>query len=161
MYKKDTIPKNVKSIVWLNCMHNVDNRLAQCWTCSYFVRFPESLKHHFIKPHIELNYGSNIYIEGVGEFGHIISEFNGGLPNENNLVIQCKKCNTTLGKNNLLYNNKSDTVMLDSYIFNNYNESHEFMIEEYKCSHINTLTQKKCSLYRINGRDKCHIHINT
>ena len=53
---------------------------------------------------------------GVGEFGHLESEHKGGLISLNNLRIQCKKCNTSLGSKNILLSNYTnmDQVMVES-----------------------------------------------
>jgi hypothetical protein len=169
--KKEIISKSTKVSVWLRDMHPMDNRIAQCFTCDKFVRYPEALKHHFEKPHILLPYKDtkhidnhlNIYLaNGIGEFGHIISEHNDGKATEDNLVIQCKRCNTSLGKANIELHTKDDIVMLDSSIFSNSNNSDEcaFQKTEYKCSCIiDPVHNRQCNNYRIAGRDKCQTHL--
>lgn len=171
--KKETIKKEVKEAVWIKHMCPYDNRIAQCFTCNKFVRYPESLKYHYEQPHIEVKYkkqASDVYNEvyhdifmiGCAEFGHVISERNGGKATVDNLVIQCKKCNTHLNSKNLTNDMKADVIMVDASTISTASDENinsDFSCEEYKCSYINKTTKKQCNNHRLSGRMKCQTHL--
>lgn len=92
---KEYIPNNLEKLVWKKCSHPSDPRLAICATCGCSVYIPQSISK--IDP-TRLPYDD---IMGPGEMGHIISEKNGGKVSFENLIIQCKECNTSWGSNNL------------------------------------------------------------
>lgn len=171
--KKEHIPKDVKETVWMIYMNKADNRIAQCFTCEKYVRYPEILKHHYEHPHIELKYKKKYVVDdphldiilssSCAEFGHIISEYNGGKATADNLVIQCKDCNLKLHTNNITHCMKSDTVMIDINVLVNGHDDNtncDYSLEEYKCSYIiNKNINKQCNNKRLDGRDRCQIHL--
>jgi len=108
--KKDHIPLSVKKEVWRQYRHPSNALIAQCGTCEILVRLPQSLAPFYNI----VSFNPNDYkLVGVAEFGHIISEYNGGTATTDNLIIQCKHCNTSLGSNNIKFKNV-DTLMLDN-----------------------------------------------
>ena len=157
---KQKIPNNIKNNVWLrSCKYGCDIRFTQCYTCDNFVMIPESIrKYHNINYdllHIFVNQKIK-HISGVGEFGHIISEKNGGTVYEDNLIVQCKYCNCKNGSFNIDIKsiNIHDSIMID------YNEETdiEMGISNVTCCQIlknGVLCKNKC----IFNRDKCHIHL--
>ena len=151
--KKESILSSVKQKVWKRDCHKSDNRVAQCATCEAIVRAPQSIIKS-LKIKDTLISSSDLYeCSGVGEFGHIISEYNGGKASVSNLRIQCKKCNTSLGSNNMVIP-KLDTVMLDSEEINT-----SFMDVDYyneTCNHI--VKDRKCKNKPLKNREYCHIH---
>ena len=163
MFKKskEKITDEVKNRVWLKYSNKMgDIRFTQCCTCEHFVMIPESIRkfHNINYDILQIFVNQKIKgVLGVGEFGHIISEKNGGKACENNLIIQCKYCNTKNGSNNIDYRiiNNRDTIMIDC------NEEIDIemgILEDY-CCHINKnglFCKNKCLF----NRDKCHIHTN-
>ena len=151
--RKETILTSVKQKVWKRDCHKSDNRVAQCATCEIIVRAPQSIIKS-LKIKDTLISSSDLYeCNGVGEFGHIISEHNGGKATVSNLRIQCKKCNTSLGANNMIIP-KLDAVMLDSEEI-----SSSFMEIDYyneTCNHI--VKDRKCKNKPLKNREYCHIH---
>lgn len=105
---KNNIPLTIKKKVWQLYAHPADNRFAQCATCETIVKYPESLKKYYKNKNIL----PSIYC-GVGEFGHIIPEAIGGKETVDNLMIQCKDCNTKLGTKILEIPEDMDIVMMD------------------------------------------------
>jgi len=103
--KKDNIPAKVKQQVWdyYSVLLGRDPRIAQCYTCPQFLRYPKSLKLYLQKKY-NLN---NDFMEELDRlpdeqlklaaFGHICAEAKGGLTNVCNLVLQCNTCNQRLG----------------------------------------------------------------
>ena len=151
--RKETILTSVKQKVWKRDCHKSDNRVAQCATCETIVRAPQSIIKS-LKIKDTLISSSELYeCRGVGEFGHIVSEHNGGKATVSNLRIQCKKCNTSLGSNNMVIP-KLDAVMLDSEEI-----SSSFMEVDYyneTCNHI--VKYRKCKNRPLKNREFCHIH---
>ena len=135
--KKDLIKKQEKILTWIKCMHPKDNRIAQCHTCEFFVRYPQSIKEYFnIIPERNSGYfnkesyilhSSIIMANDVGQFGHIISENNGGEPVADNLVIQCRSCNSRLGSKNMTTDDHADTIMVDDNIFTKFDDNWRFI----------------------------------
>ena len=159
LYKKEKIPDLLKNKIWLKYSNYIDIRFTQCCTCESLVMIPESIrKYHNINYDIINIYvnGEKIKIAGTGEFGHIISEKNGGNINEENLIIQCKKCNTKQGSNdiNLTWINTRDIVMIDENIITDiemgcYCENCDYILSNgVKC-------KNKCLF----NRDRCYIHL--
>ena len=103
--KKDNIPIHIKISVWNKCsIYPLHPEITKCQTCNNLVMMPQALKHltdltYDIKP-IYID-GKQKNISGVAEFGHIISENNCGKVHEDNLIIQCKTCNTRQGSKNI------------------------------------------------------------
>ena len=80
--RKDTISVEIKNKVWKKCsIYPLNREITKCYTCDNFVLIPESIRHlNEVSYNIQTIYGNGkkININGVGEFGHIISEYNGG-----------------------------------------------------------------------------------
>ena len=160
LYKKDKIPDFIKNNVWLKYSKYIhDIRFSQCCTCENLVMIPESIRKYH-----NINYDIlNIYVDqkikgvcGTGEFGHIISEKNGGTINENNLIIQCKKCNTKQGSKNIDFGliNTRDVVMVDK----NFDTDIEMGTYSEYCSYILTRGES-CKNKCLFNRDRCYIHL--
>ena len=148
--RKQLIPLSVKTNVWLTYHHPIDIRIAQCCTCDNIIRIPESLRKYFELSIEDLPYKCN----GVAEFGHIISEYNGGKATIDNLKPQCKTCNTKLGSNNM-ENISIDSVMISS----------ENMIDTMNINNTNEYCLKfldnkfrQCRNTPITGSQYCHVH---
>tara|TARA_R110002074_G_scaffold47869_2_gene122636 strand:- start:419 stop:913 length:495 start_codon:yes stop_codon:yes gene_type:complete len=159
-YCKQKIPDNIKNKVWLKfCNYNGDIRFTQCYTCENFVMIPQSIrKYHDINYDIlQIFVDEKICsVSGVGEFGHIISEKNGGKICEDNLIVQCKHCNCSNGSANIDIDllSKNDIRMID------YNEDIdiEMGISNETCCQIlkNGIFCKNNCMF---NRNKCHIHL--
>lgn len=160
LYKKEKIPDTIKNIVWLKyAKYKYDIRYTQCCTCESLVMIPESIRKYH-----DLNYdiitisvdGKIKNISGTGEFGHIISEKNGGIIDENNLIIQCKKCNTKQGSNDIDLNliDTCDVVMIDK------NKIYDIEMGCFneKCNFI-LCNGEKCKNKSLFNRDRCYIHL--
>ena len=159
-YRKEKIPDEIKNKVWLKYSKYInDIRFCQCCTCENLVMIPESIRKYH-----NINYDIlNIYVDqkikaisGTGEFGHIISEKNGGTINQENLIIQCKSCNTKQGSKNIDYTeiNKYDVVMID----NNIELDIEMGVVNEKCCYEirkGYFCKNKCLF----NRDRCYIHL--
>jgi hypothetical protein len=104
-YKKNI---NIKTNVWLRQCYKNCIYLCQCKSCETLVFIPKEISNNLKLKDRKFSFKIN----GVGEFGHLISEKNGGSVEENNLVIQCKTCNLNLGNNNLKQK-WIDSIMLD------------------------------------------------
>lgn len=158
---KEKITNSIKNRVWLKYSNSSgDIRFAQCCTCEELVMIPQSLRkfhnvsYDVLQIFVDQKFKS---VAGVGEFGHIISEKNGGTVSEDNLIIQCKNCNTTNGSNNIdnIKINNRDTIMID------YNEDLDIEMGvaiDYCCQILKNgiICKNKCLF----NRDKCHIHTN-
>ena len=96
------------------------------------------------------------YINGVAEFGHIISENNGGKAEVDNLILQCKTCNTHQGKKNINLSqiNVHDCEMIDVYDPDNI----ELGDTGIQCKSF-TVTNKRCKYKCLDGREFCTIHL--
>ena len=83
--KKYNIPHKVKVKVWKRCsLYQRHPHVTRCATCPRLVYMPQSLRKHF---GVELSKCATAQgVFGVGEFGHIVSEFNGGTAREHNLT---------------------------------------------------------------------------
>lgn len=156
---KEKITDITKNRIWLKYSNNIgDIRFTQCCTCEELVMIPESIrKFHNINYNIlQIFVDEKIKgVAGVGEFGHIISEKNGGKATEDNLIIQCKYCNTVNGSNNIDNTkiNNRDVIMIDC------NEDIDIemgITMEYCCQVLKNgiFCRNKCLF----NRDKCHIH---
>ena len=158
---KQKILIKIKNNVWRKYSYYCgDIRFSQCCTCENLVMIPESIRKYY-----DVNYDIlQIFVDkkiknisGVAEFGHIISEKNGGKVVENNLIIQCKYCNLLQGTKNIDLNNinNRDTLMIDS----NYQDCDvEMGIYQINCTQKlknGNFCKNKCMF----NRDKCHIHI--
>ena len=130
---KDYISENTKNQVWDRDCHPFDSRVAPCASCGCLVYKPQSISK--IDP-TRLPYDN---IVGPGEMGHIISEKNGGKVSFENLIIQCKKCNTENGSNNL---------PLDRYINN------MPMLAYLKDNDIMEFQNERCA-FKKNNKEQC------
>lgn len=168
IYKKDVIPLDIKKIVWKKSMYPTEKRIAQCYTCEKFVRYPESLRNCFYKPLNILCYPGHkspadihgrIPINGNAQFGHIISEYHGGSVSSDNLVVQCGDCNRKQGTRNMEPYMKADVVFLDAGLFIGNNDGHEFIDDDRTCLGLTirgTRCKNKCASYS----DYCHQHLH-
>ena len=160
MNRKDYIPIDIKNKVWNNhCIYPNNKEFTQCRTCENLVLIPQS-----IRKLNNVNYDLiNIYVDGkekelsgVAEFGHIISEYNGGETSEDNLIIQCKTCNTRNGFNDIDLNRiKIDSIMLDAQIEDNNN----MLVNCDYCQYIIPTTNNLCKNKTVHNRSFCYIHL--
>jgi hypothetical protein len=159
MSRKETISINVKKKVWETYCYPNCKYICQCFTCGSkeskrnesLVKIPNAVLNNLKLPNKEFN----IVLNGVGEFGHIISEYNGGLAKENNLVIQCKKCNTEQGTRNINLNNNiyEDTIMLSDDI------QEDFVMQCNEKKYCTKMIGNRRCKNKINGNASyCHIH---
>jgi len=159
--KKDYIPLSVKKEVWRQYRHPSNALIAQCGTCEILVRLPQSLAPFYNI----VSFNPNDYkLVGVAEFGHIISEYNGGTATVDNLIIQCKHCNTALGSYNIKFK-KVDTLMLD-----NDTDTEEYSKERINmdidnfndtCIHMLKDKHRLCKNKPIQNSLYCSIHFKT
>lgn len=162
---KDRIPDKLKNDIWNKySIYPYYPQITQCCTCENLVMIPVSIrKYHNLTYDI-----LNIYVDrkkkkisGTAEFGHIISEKNGGKISIDNLIIQCKSCNTYQGSKNIDKNclNNTDIVMIDQ---NQIDEPFdiEMGIKEESCTYILN-NGNKCNNKTIFNRNLCHIHLNS
>ena len=158
--KKDKIPIEIKRAVWNKYnIYSSHKEITQCRTCDNLIMIPEALRSFYdVSYDIKQIYinGKIKTISGVAEFGHIISEKNGGMVNEDNLIVQCKLCNTRLGSKNI---EKSDFAenceMID--VFDSENIE---MGENYDKCHGHCSSGQICKNKTIFNRKYCHIHLN-
>ena len=159
MNRKERIPDNIKNLVWLKHAKYNDLRYTQCCTCENIVMIPESIRKYHKLDYDILNIivnGEKINISGTGEFGHIISEKNGGTVNTDNLIIQCKTCNTKQSYKDIDLKtiDKCDAIMIDF----NINDNIEMGIYNEICSY--TLNSgERCKNRCVFNRDRCYIHL--
>lgn len=149
---KKNINKYIKTAVWDKCCCPADNRVAQCATCEILVRYPEAIKDLFENN----NYPIPYQINGVGEFGHIIAESEGGETTVENLMVQCKSCNVRLGTKTMNLYYKPDVVMLDEDIGD---QIIDFTIETEICTFIKKDGQK-CKKRSLTGNCYCQNHLS-
>tara|TARA_Y100000389_G_C17351360_1_gene458622 strand:- start:501 stop:995 length:495 start_codon:yes stop_codon:yes gene_type:complete len=158
--KKDNIPVSLKNIIWHKYSIYPENKeITRCCTCLNIVLIPESIRSlnnisHDIKP-IYMN-GKRAIISGVGEYGHKISENNGGKVTEDNLIIQCKTCNTKQKTNNI---KKEQLVYECDMIDVEYNETDTEMGENYKICQAICSSGKPCKNKPLFNRKYCHVHV--
>ena len=154
--QKEKIKLKIKVNVWLrDCYYNCIY-LCQCKTCENLVYIPKSVSDSLKLKEITLSFNVN----GVGEFGHIISEKNGGKVDENNLVIQCKSCNTSLGYKNMIIPT-IDKIMLDIETLNTDLkdvEMEDISIVKIYCSKM--IVNRRCRNFVKKNRNLCHVHLN-
>ena len=159
--KKVYIPIDLKNRVWhKHSIYPLNKEITQCCTCTNFVLIPEAIRHlnsvtYDIQP-IYIN-GIRKQISGVAEFGHIVSENNGGQVNEENLIIQCKTCNTRQGTNNIeKYQFMDNCEMIDAESDNDL----EREMGEYSAVCLHMLTSgQRCKNKPMFNRVHCHIHL--
>ena len=159
--KKDTIPINLKRNIWEKySIYPCNPEITQCRTCENLVLIPEAIRKFYNATYnIQSLYvnGKLKKISGVAEFGHIISEKNGGKATEDNLLIQCKICNIKQHTNNILDNQLiSNYVMLD--VKDNLDQEmgeHSFICKKILANGV------KCKNKPIFNRNYCHIHLSS
>ena len=156
---KDTIPVNLKNRVWHKySIYPLHKEITQCRTCTNLVLMPTSIRHlndvsYDIKE-IYVN-GQRKSISGVAEYGHIISEHNGGKIDDNNLIIQCKPCNTKQSIKNIEHEQLiTDYEMID--VDNNINIP---MGENYDVCQYVCRSGELCKNKSLFNRLFCHIHL--
>lgn len=159
--RKDHIPLNVKNLVWNKySIYPLNKEITQCRTCTNLVLIPESIRHlNNVSYDIKLVYinGRIKDINGVAEYGHIISENNGGKVTEDNLIIQCKSCNTRFGRKNIeRCHFIDDCEMIDSEYEKdiNFEMGENSLICESYCN-----SGERCKNKTIFNRRYCHIHL--
>ena len=153
---KDYISIVIKKKVWNRDCHISDHRIAQCRSCYCIVKIPQSL-NHLIEDNDILPYECN----GVAEFGHITSEYNRGKISLDNLIIQCKKCNTSLGTKEAKFDAISqDQLMIPSELLesNNNNNLNFMRVECSSCCYILN-NGNQCKNKPVYNRSVCHIHL--
>ena len=170
-YTKQHIPVALKNTVWhKHCKYPAHVEITQCRTCPNFVSIPESIRimngiSYDIKP-IYID-GRIKLISGVGEFGHIIAEKNGGSTTEANLIVQCKNCNTRQGSKNIEPQQMNyDAEMLDGEMTNAEYErlstaENAEMGEIYEACHGVCTSGRVCRNKPIMNRRFCHIHLTS
>ena len=159
--RKDTIPIGLKKNIWEKySIYPCNPEITQCRTCENLVLIPESIRRFYnITYNIQSIYvnGKSKKISGVAEYGHIISEKNGGKATEDNLLIQCKICNLKQHTNNILHNQLiTDYEMLD--VKENLDQEmgqHSFICQKILGNGI------KCKNKPIFNRSHCHIHLSS
>jgi hypothetical protein len=159
--KKESIPNNIKRTVWEKYrIYPCYPEITQCRTCDNLVLMPESIRQYYNTTYniqdISVN-GKITKINGVAEFGHIISEKNGGKATEDNLLIQCKACNLRQMTNNILPSRLiTDYIMLD--VTDNFNVK---MGENCDTCQKILGSGSKCKNKAIFNRRFCHIHLTS
>ena len=169
MYKKEYISIAIKNAVWHKYnKYPLYKEITQCYTCSNLVLIPESIrKMNDISYDIKSIFidGKLKIISGVAEYGHIISEKNGGLTVEENLIIQCKNCNTRQGSKNIeRIQLNYDTEMLDGEMMNlEYKRiataENIDMSQNYGKCQGTCASGKECKNQTLFNRQFCHIHL--
>ena len=161
--KKELIPLSVKQEIWRKYRHPTNSFIAQCGTCETLVRLPQSL----VPFYNIVSFNPNDYkLNGIAEFGHIISEFNGGKATVDNLIIQCKHCNTSLGSNNIKFK-PVDTLMLDSDVDTDTDEYSKCIINmdidniNETCIHMLKEKHRLCKNKPIKNSLYCSMHFKT
>lgn len=157
---KEIIPDKLKNEIWIKyAKYPTDLRITQCCTCENIVLIPESIRKYHNFNYDILNIYSNGKIKnisGTAEFGHIISEKNGGNISIDNLIIQCKTCNVKQSTKNINTQdiNNCDSVMLDIVDDND-------LIMGVKCKNCNYLLNNgnQCKNKCIFNRNRCFIHL--
>ena len=156
---KDNIPIELKNRVWHKySIYPFHKEITQCRTCTNLVLMPTSIRHlndvtYDIKE-IYIN-GKRKPISGVAEYGHIISEYNGGKVEENNLIIQCKTCNTRQNTKNIEKNQLiTDYEMIDAN-----NDTNIIMGENFPICQGICKSGEVCKNKTVFNRRFCHIHL--
>ena len=152
---KDYISIIIKERIWIRDCHISDRRIAQCRSCYCIVKIPQSL-NHLIEDNDILPYKCN----GVAEFGHIISEFNGGKISLDNLIIQCKRCNTSIGTKEAKFDSIiQDQFMIPSEMLESDINNNKIMRVESSCCCYILGNGNQCKNKPVYNRSVCHIHL--
>ena len=153
---KQTIPLNIKIKIWKENHHISDSCLSQCQynNCGKILRCPLSIRKYF-DIHNELK-GCKYILYPNAEFGHIKSEKNGGKATYENLIIQCKECNTKLGSKNITNVCIGDALMINNN--NHINNTLDFMDIESKYCLVYTSKGKQCKNKASFSNGTCSIH---
>ena len=159
--RKDNIPVDLKNRVWCKySIYPLHKEITQCCTCSNLVLIPQAIRHlndvcYRVK-NIYVN-GKKKIISGVAEYGHIISEKNGGKATEDNLIIQCKTCNTKFGTTNIeKHHYVENCEMIDVIDPKDLNIE---MGENYETCQGFCASGQKCKNKTIFNRKFCHVHL--
>ena len=91
-YIKQKIPVEIKADLWY--YYAGEDIVTQCFSCSRLLSMPEEVKKYY-----KLEINNTEFCNA--QYGHIISEYNGGDVSHHNLVLQCQKCNIELGNKNM------------------------------------------------------------
>ena len=158
---KDHIPVGLKNIIWHKySIYPLHREITQCRTCSNLVLMPSAIRalnnmSYDIK-NIYIN-GKLKHIKGVAEYGHIISENNGGKVEESNLILQCKTCNIRQNTKNIEFNQLiTDYEMLDIDTGENI-----LMGENVYICHGICRKGGQCKNKTVVNRRFCHIHLES
>ena len=149
-YKKRNIPIYIKKRVWEKWCYPSKPYLAQCYTCENILRIPESIRKYLskkIKKDIKLRYIKQFEL---AEFGHIVSEYNGGTMCSDNFVIQCKSCNCSNGTKTITVNDRADVIMISDSIAN---------INDERCMEFIQNKNRYCLNKPLKGVNFCAIHL--
>jgi len=159
--RKDTIPIGLKRNIWEKySIYPCNPEITQCRTCENLVLIPESIRQFYNTTYniqsVIVN-GKSKKISGVAEFGHIISEKNGGKATEDNLLIQCKICNLKQHTNNIL-----PSCLISDYEMLDINDNLDQMMGENSliCKK-NVGNGNKCKNKPVFNRNYCHIHLHS
>ena len=168
-YKKQSISIAIKNAVWHKyCKYPSYPGITQCYTCTNIVMIPESIrKMNEISYEVKAVFidGQARPIFGVAEYGHVVSERNGGATTEDNLIIQCKNCNTRQGSKNIERAQLNyDTEMLDCEMLTAEckriaTADNADMGEIYDICHGVCASGKACKNKPIMNRKYCGVHL--
>lgn len=156
---KDIIPIAIKKSIWEKySIYSCYPEITQCRTCYNIVMIPQSIRQYYNTTYniqqVVVD-GKPQKISGTAEFGHIISEKNGGKATEDNLLIQCKACNLKQMTNNILQSHLiTNYVMLDA--IDNFNVQ---MGENYDTCQKIVGSGSKCKNKVTFNRRFCYIHL--
>jgi hypothetical protein len=154
--RKDYIPISIKKIIWEKYSHPANIFIAQCGTCENLIRIPELLLKQ-LKPNVNVNLNLNFEINGVAEFGHIISEYNGGKVTIDNIILQCKRCNASLGPKNIIFKTQ-DSKMIDTIDDEN-SEIVRMDVDNFNETCIHPVKDRICKNKPLHNNIYCHIHL--
>ena len=159
--RKDNIPVDLKNRVWNRfSIYPLHKEITQCCTCTNLVLIPEAIRYlNEVSYDIKSIYvnGKKKTISGVAEYGHMISEKDGGKVTEDNLIIQCKTCNTRLGTANISKHHFVDNCeMIDAEYEKDLSieMGENFLVCQGSCS-----SGQKCKNKTVFNRRYCHIHL--
>ena len=148
----------MKQAVWRRYANYRNHpEIAQCFTCSNLVLIPEAIRDSTTPHHIKhyIVNGVKKELSGTAEYGHLISEKNGGLATIDNLIIQCKRCNVKQGSKNIdaLCAKVGDCEMLDDFV------DDQIMGENIEYCQARCATGAPCKNQTSFGRQFCSVHL--
>lgn len=153
---KQFIHKNLKVKIWVNNFKN--NLEGKCHYCNCSILIPKVVKN-VLYPNIDLNEYENLISDPIygTHFDHIISEYNNGYTNEENLRPICILCNLKKG-------NKNEEDFVVNLENKKKNDFMDIDVEIHKCNGLIfkngfSILCKKNSYFR----NKCihHLHQRT